>query len=68
MTDDGPAPLFVSVAEAARRLGLSTSYAYRLVAEGEIPSRKFGRLVRVPVKCLEALAAPGPQPMDDSFT
>lgn len=39
-----------SVPEVARMLGLSRSYAYALVARGEIPSTRFGGRVVVPAR------------------
>ena len=49
--------LFITVAEAARRAGLSRAFFYPLVMRGEVPSVKFGRARRVPVAGLERWAA-----------
>ncbi len=45
--------IVLTVEEAARRLGIGRSLAWRLVQEGEIPSVRLGRLVRVPMRQLE---------------
>lgn len=41
------------VGEAADTLGISRSQAYRLIAEGRLPSIKVGGSVRVPARALE---------------
>jgi excisionase family DNA binding protein len=38
---------WMSTAEAARHLGLTTRTLYRLIDEGEIPAYKFGRVIRL---------------------
>lgn len=43
----------VGIAEAARRLGVSTRTLAMLVAQNEIPSRKVGRRRIIPVTALE---------------
>lgn len=48
--------LFVRPVEAARMLRLSRSKIYELIRSGEIPSRKFGTSIRVPVAAIEAMA------------
>lgn len=45
--------LAVSIAEAARRLGVSTRTVATLVATGELASRKIGRRRIIPVSILE---------------
>ena len=66
MTSSGSAgradidPLVVSVAEAARMLGISKTLAYGLVARQELPSVRVGGRVRVPRRALERLAE-GPE-------
>jgi excisionase family DNA binding protein len=45
--------LAVSIAEAARRLGISARTLATLVARKELPSRKIGRRRVIPVKALE---------------
>ena len=40
-------PVLVDVAEAARRLGKSTSAVRRMAADGEIPARRIGRSWRI---------------------
>lgn len=49
--------LFVSVEEAARRLGIGYSTAKRMVQNGELPSTKIGARRVVPVAALERLVA-----------
>lgn len=45
----------VSVPEAGQKyFGLSRNGSYDAAARGEIPTIKIGRLLRVPVKALEA--------------
>lgn len=51
------APLFVSVPEAARVMGISKAFAYELVDRGEIPVKQYGRRKLVPVAALERIAA-----------
>lgn len=46
--------IVLTVEEAARQLGIGRSLAWRLVQEGELPSVRLGRLVRVPRGELEA--------------
>jgi excisionase family DNA binding protein len=48
--------LFITPAEAARRLSISRSKAYELVRSGELPARRIGASVRIPVEALERLA------------
>jgi hypothetical protein len=50
------APLTISVPEAGRRfLGLSRNGSYAAASRGDIPIIKIGRLLRVPVRALEAM-------------
>ncbi len=46
--------IVLTVEEAAHRLGIGRSLAWRLVQKGEIPSVRLGRLVRVPRTELES--------------
>jgi len=46
--------LAVSIAEAARRLGISARTVATLIATGELASRKIGRRRIIPVSVLEA--------------
>jgi len=48
-----PRKLTLTVEECASRLGIGRSLAWSLVARGEIPSVRFGRLRRVPTAGLE---------------
>jgi len=43
----------LTVAEAARRLGIGRSHAYIYVLRGELESVKLGRSRRVPVEAVE---------------
>lgn len=51
MTDD--AGTLLTVPEAAKLLRIGRNLAYELVARGEIPSVRLGRLIRVPRAALE---------------
>lgn len=48
-----PAPLLLTVVEAARLLGVGRSTAYELLASGELESVHIGRSRRVPVAAVE---------------
>ena len=49
-------PLTISVPQAGKRyFGLCRNAAYDAAARGEIPTIKIGRLLRVPVRALEAM-------------
>jgi hypothetical protein len=49
-------PLTLSVPEAGRRyFGLSKNGSYDAASRGEIPTIRIGRLLRVPVRALEAM-------------
>jgi excisionase family DNA binding protein len=49
-------PLTISVPEAGRRyFGLSRNAAYDAAARGELPVIRIGRLLRVPVRALDAM-------------
>jgi excisionase family DNA binding protein len=56
-TDDNPQPklLTLSVAQAARSLGISRNTAYECVRQGSIPSIRLGHRIVVPRKAMEAL-------------
>lgn len=45
--------LLLTVEEAARRLGIGRTLAWRLVRSGDLPSVRLGRLVRVPRGALQ---------------
>lgn len=55
--DDGDGAVFVSIAEAAKRLGVGRTFVYQMVARDELPTRQFGRRPLVPVAALHRLAA-----------
>lgn len=45
---------WLSTAEAADRLGINTRTLYRLIDEDKIPAYKFGRVIRVQGRDVEA--------------
>lgn len=45
---------WLSTADAAERLGINTRTLYRLIDAGEIPAYKFGRVIRVQGRDVEA--------------
>lgn len=47
-----PTLVGLTVAEAARRIGISRTKMYEYVSSGEIPSAKVGRLRRVPAEAV----------------
>ncbi|AJT63884.1 putative excisionase [Streptomyces lydicus] len=47
-----PTLVGLTVAEAARRMGIGRTTLYKYIASGEIPSAKVGRLRRVPVEAV----------------
>jgi excisionase family DNA binding protein len=49
------APLTITVPEAGDRLGLSRNTAYAAAKAGQLPTIKFGKLLRVPVRALEKM-------------
>ena len=54
MTDK--TPLTISVPEAGKKyFGLSRNAAYDAAARGDLPVIKIGRLLRVPVRALDAM-------------
>jgi Helix-turn-helix domain len=54
MSDE--APLTLTVPEAGKKyFGLSRNGAYDAAARGDIPTIRIGRLLRVPVRALEAM-------------
>lgn len=50
--------LFVSVVEAARRLGVGKTLLYEQIQSGKFPARRIGGRIVVSVKVLEKLAEP----------
>ena len=48
-------PLTCSVPEAGKMLGLGRCSAYQAAANGEIPTIRIGRLLRVPIAALERM-------------
>jgi excisionase family DNA binding protein len=45
---------WLSTAEAARRLGIGARTLYRLIDEGQIPAYKFGRVIRLQEREVDA--------------
>jgi excisionase family DNA binding protein len=54
--EQNAAVLFIRPAEAAKRLSISVRKTYQLLASGELPSRRFGQSLRVPVAAIEKMA------------
>jgi excisionase family DNA binding protein len=55
MTDQAP-PLTMTVPEAGKRyFGMSRNGAYAAAQRGEIPTVRIGRLLRVPIRAMDAL-------------
>jgi excisionase family DNA binding protein len=50
-------PLLLTVPEASRILGIGRSRLYELLATGEIPSLRIGRLRRIPYAALQGWVA-----------
>ncbi len=56
MTDAAEQPLTLSVPEAGKKyFNLSRKGSYDAANRGEIPTIRIGRLLRVPVRALEAM-------------
>lgn len=53
MTSDIDNGFLLKVPEAAKLLRISRNLAYDLVARGELPSVRLGRIIRVPRRGLE---------------
>ncbi len=56
--------MLLTIPQVAETLGIGKTLAWQLVARGEIPSMRLGRLVRVPRAALEdwLVAQAGQQP------
>lgn len=55
-------PKTITVPAAGKRyFGLSRNAAYAAAKRGDIPTIRFGKLLRVPVLALEAMLQPKPQ-------
>jgi excisionase family DNA binding protein len=52
------AALLIDVREAARRVNLSPATVYALIAKGQFPAKRVGRVLRVPVRALEEWSSP----------
>jgi excisionase family DNA binding protein len=56
MTEATEPPLTLSVPEAGKKyFGLSREGSYDAARRGELPTVRIGRLLRVPVRALEAM-------------
>jgi excisionase family DNA binding protein len=55
-------PLVLSVPQLAELLAVNRNAAYRLVADGEIFSRRIGRSIRIPTSAAIAYIEGRPQP------
>jgi excisionase family DNA binding protein len=55
VTGRSPERLTMTVPEAGRALGLGRNAAYEAARAGEIPTVRFGKLLRVPIRALERL-------------
>ena len=63
MTNDDPKTL--SVPDAGRKyFGLSRNGSYDAAARGDIPTVRVGRLLRVPVRAMEAKLDAPPEPKE----
>lgn len=49
--------LLLTVAQAARKLGIGERTIWRLLQRGELPATRVGRIVRIPVRELEVWIA-----------
>ncbi|MCK1289918.1 helix-turn-helix domain-containing protein [Bradyrhizobium sp. 30] len=54
----------ITVPEAGRMAGLSRNGAYAAAERGEIPTIRFGRLLRVPAAAWERILSEGCRPAD----
>jgi excisionase family DNA binding protein len=54
--DEADLPLLLSVPQAARLLGVGTTFGWTMVNKGEIPSVRLGRRVLVPRAAIERIA------------
>jgi excisionase family DNA binding protein len=50
--DEHDETICIRPSEAARRLSISKSSIYNLIAAGKIPSCKIGNMIRIPVAAL----------------
>jgi hypothetical protein len=56
MRETAELPATISVPDAGRRyFGMSRNASYDAAARGEIPTVRIGRLLRVPVRAMEAI-------------
>lgn len=60
--DSSPRRLTLTVAEAAKVLGIGRSSAYEAVKLGQLPSIRIGRRLLVPIAALERMLQSTPRP------
>ena len=53
----GPESHFATTAEAARFLGLSKAMIHKMIRAEQMPARRYGRAIRIPMAWLQAEAA-----------
>jgi excisionase family DNA binding protein len=58
-------PLLLTPEQAFRLIGVGRSHGYKLIASGELPSIKIGRLRRIPRAALERWVAQQSSPEAD---
>jgi excisionase family DNA binding protein len=60
---ENESPFTISVPEAGKRyFGLSRGSSYAAAANGEIPTIKIGRLLRVPIRALDRILERASEP------
>ena len=57
MTESQTEPEFISVKEAARRLGIGRNTAYLRAADGSLPAYRIGRRLLIPRAAIDRMAA-----------
>jgi excisionase family DNA binding protein len=53
--DPPPSPVFLSVAEVAAVLRVDRKTIHKLLASGDLPHVRLGRVVRIPAAVLQSL-------------
>lgn len=46
-------PIYINAKRAAEIIGCSTQHIYNLINRGELPCRRFGNLIRIPLGAIE---------------
>lgn len=57
-TTDPTSTTKISIAEAARRIGVSDDTIRRRIANGQLRAVRSGRIIRIPVEALEQMFHP----------